>query len=98
SQARVQNFTADFLDEWASNCLLRDIFEAANAIEYRDEPHRRKKILGIWRLLPKGAFVDDARGTHWPSIGGEFGRGIAQGENKLAYDTLRSRSRKSRTS
>ena len=98
SQIKIEEFLGDFLEEWASHNLLRSLFEEVDAIEYRNEPHPNKRILQIWQIFPKGAFVDDPRGTIWMRTGENFGRGAAEGENRRIYTVLRRYANKKRVS
>ena len=96
SAAKLAEFKTDFLDGWASAGLLRRLLQDAQAIEYSQEPPPGRRIQGIWRMVRKGAFVEETGSTFWMETGRGFGSGMANGEDNAIYKALSRRARRYR--
>lgn len=96
SPTKLEEFKAEFLEAWASSGLMRRLLADAGVIEYVRESRRNLRLLGMWKMIPKGAFVDDTGGTYWRGVGRNFGEGMASGEDRMIYEAIRKAARASR--
>ena len=89
SKDKVDAFSGDFLAAWAGSSHLRRLFQNTGSVSYTDDRALVPGLLGFWRLVPKGYFVDETGSTLYSGLGAEFGRAMARAEDDKILKTLR---------
>ena len=86
---KVKEFRNDLRQHLGDGGCLRPIFVAKNALEQRldEHPGARVPFLGINQIDTKDAFIAQEH-TSYVGGGRNYGQGMAQGEDKAAFEAL----------
>jgi len=94
SATKIAEFKTEFTTAWEAGSLCRRLLKEIGGVEY-SAAETVRSLIGYWRMLPKGAFVDDPGSVAWVGFGGSsFGAGVARAENDLVWDTIRKSARR----